>query len=343
MEDKSKKTEDKSSKKKPEKKSDKENDKKGDKKADKGDRKSKFAGVEKGDTANKATAFAGLHFNAISTQKWLSSYYKKYKVEHKKKKADSDDKDKDNRVRILNAHFAMTATDEVICSSLVSAAHNNSKKQEAGLYVITEEGIINTVKLSKELDFTFGRFLDSYDTNSDYSPQLQLKKDEVTKFIETYGVRNTSIHLESGAFNFLMYIIFKNRVLLAESAYQLSQYAKKSSVDDRSILFSLRTTYCGNLLKTMFSKVDEVSSRVRGLQPDKGELDDSTPKKGSKDSKSLKGKKDKDKKKVGKGKKDADTTDESASESEDNASESESDKGSDKGSDSGSDVDSDSD
>jgi len=246
----------------------KDSSKKGDskksgKKSDK-DRKSKFADVDKGDTANKATAFAKLHFNVISTQKWLAAYYKKYKIERKKKTDASDDDEKDNRVRILNAHFAMTATDQVICSTLVTAAHSSSKKESAGLYTITEENMINTVKLSKDLHFTFGRFLDSYDTDGNYCPQLQLKKEEVTKFIETYGVTgggNTSIYLDSGAFNFLMYIIYRNRVLLAESAFQMSQYAKKSSVDDRAILFSLRTIYCGNLLKTMFSKVDEVSGK----------------------------------------------------------------------------------
>lgn len=270
----------------------KKNDKQ-DKSKDVESRKSKYADVDKGDSPNKATAFAKLYFNVKSTQKWLVEYYKRYTIDRKKK---DEDKGDDNRVKILNAHFALTAADQVICLSLVNLAADKSKKAAAGLYTITEENMIDNIKLDKDFNYTFLRFLDMYSPQENYAPQMGLTKDTVMKFIETYAFSggNSNVNLDNQAFNVLMYIMLKNRIMLAENAFQMTSYAHKSSVDDRAIMYSLKTVYTGQLLQRMHKKVEDVSRRVRGIKAEKEESEEAPQKKGSKEKKPAKKGKSKD-------------------------------------------------
>jgi len=245
-------------------------------------RTNKYADVEKGDCPNKATAFAKLYFNVKSAHKWMNEYYTKYTIEKKKSK-DDEGNESDGKVKILNSHYALTAADQVICLSLVNLASEKSKKATAGLYTITEENMLDNIKMNKDFNYTFGRFLDSYDSLGNYSPQMGLSKKAVMEFIETYAFNggNTNINLDPRAFNLLMYIMLKNRILLAETAFQMILYAKKSSIDDRAILCAIKTIYTGQLGSTLYKKVEDVSKIVRGTVVEKEDVD---TKKGSKES-----------------------------------------------------------
>ena len=281
--------------------------KKSDKKGDANDgekRPNKYAEIDKGDCPNKATAFAKLYFNVKSVQKWMNEYFKKYSIEKKKSstdtKKDDEDAENDGKVKILNSHFAMTAADQVVCLSLVNLAAAKSKKAAAGLYTITEENMLDNIKMSRDFNYTFGRFLDSYDSLGNYAPQMGLSKKTVLEFVEAYAFNggNSNINLDNQAFNLLMYIMLKNRILLAETAFQMIVYARKSSIDDRAILCAIKTIYTGQLGNDIYKKVENVSKTVRGTSVEKDDVD---TKKGSKESKSSKDKKDakKDTKKKG--------------------------------------------
>jgi hypothetical protein len=284
-------------------------------------RKDKFEGIEKGDLPNKATAFAQLNFNVKTTQKWLSTHYSRYSIEKKKKEDDDDDEETKNKVKILNAHYALTATDQVICLSLVNLVANKATKGQAGLYTITESLLQDKLQLNKDFRHTFGAVLDSYSSHQNYASELQLSKDAVTKFIEKYAFNggNTDIHLEDDGFNFLMFIMLRSRIMLATTAFQMAVYARKSSVDDRAILYSIRSVFVGDLKDSLFKKVENVSNRVRQIKNDGGDDDeDEAPKKSKKSGKASKKSKDE-------------------SDSEEEASEKESDSDSGSGSDSDSD------
>jgi hypothetical protein len=292
------------------------------KKVVKTEKKDKYADVEKGDAPNKQTAFAKLTFNVQDTKKWLVRYYNGYSEKQKKEKKDDKDskdskdsknkdkkvsKDKDKKdkkkkeevkdeetkgnekpkVKILGAHFILTASDQVICLELVNFASNRAPKGTAGLYTITEDNMLDTVRLNKDLNFTFGRFLDMYDMHADYASQLNLKYSTVSDFIDKFasGGGNTQIKLEHRAFNFLMYVMLKSRILLAETAHEMSKYARKTSVDDRAVLHALNTVYVGELLKTVFKKAEDVHCLVRGKKEKELKDSENSDEKLSKDKK----------------------------------------------------------
>jgi hypothetical protein len=134
--------------------------------------------------------------------------------------------------------------------------------------------MINSVKLDKDFNSTFGRFLDNYDSHETYASQLtgmektNEKGTGVLDYVSSHGFLggSNSYHFEAGAYNFLMFIMLKNRILLAETAFQMVQYARKSSVDDRAVSFAVNTVYSGKLRQTLFKKLEEISNLVRGLK-----------------------------------------------------------------------------
>ena len=229
----------------------------------------------------------------------------------------------------MNAHFALTAADQVVCLALVNLAGAKSKKGEANMWTLTEDNMIDNVKLDKDFNFTFGKYLDSYSTNENYGSQMGLTRDNVTKFIELYAFSggNSNINIEKQAYNFLMYIMLKNRIQLAESAFQMAVYAGKSSVSDKGILLSTKVMFTGALGKSMHKKIEDVSNRVRRLEKEKKGSEDSESK--EKDAGDKKSSKKKEEKKSKKDEKSDEELDEESEESENEKSEEESEEESD--------------
>lgn len=260
-----------------------EKDEKDKEEKDKQDKKEKkFAGVEKGDSPNIETAFVKLHFNVNLTKKWMRQFYDKdsYKVKRKIKKDDESDKPLEIKVKLTNAHYAITASEEALCMKLVNIAFEKSKKGTAGLYTITLENMTDSVRLNKDFNYTFGKFLDNYDSHDNYESQLGLPKKSIMNFIDKFAFDggNTSVTLDQGSYNLMMYLLIKNRNLLCDSAFQKTIYAKKTSVDDRGIMFSLKDVYTGELYKSLFKKVESVYNIVRHLTADKADKDDDSEK-----------------------------------------------------------------
>ena len=229
----------------------------------------KFAGIERGDCPNIATAAAKLHLNVKTCQKWMVEYLSRYTITKK-------NPDDDNRVKILGAHFVLTAADEVICSKLATLGFARSKKGEAGLNTITEDNLIDSVRLDKEFNYTFGKYLDAYSTGDNYGAQLGMSKETIVKFLESFAFNggNNNVHLDNSAYNFLMYILLKNRIQMTDAAYHVITYANKTSVNDKSMLHVTRMLFVGSLGKTICQKIEDVSLIMKQLTPENKEKDD---------------------------------------------------------------------
>jgi len=273
----------------------KESTKKGsDKKGSKSKKESKndrYAGVEKGDAPNIKTAWAELSFNVIDTAKWLKKYFTGYQLAKKvstddAKKKDDDSEKKESSIRVGNTNFAFGVVDECLCSRLGSVVLKKTKKNTVGLFLITEENLMDSIRLNKDLNFTFGRFLDEYDSHSNYESNTGVKNKDLHKFLEKHSFDggNVSVQLEKGAYNLLQYCMLKSRNLLAELCYHKILYAKKQSLDPRSVLLSLPDVYTGELLKLMTKKVETMINKLKdGIDKDDSEESEKDDKKKSKD------------------------------------------------------------
>ena len=279
--------------------------------------KKQFEKVDKGDAPNQATAEAGCYFNVNNVKSWLKGYYMRYPipVTNKETKVVTQ-----GQVKLTKGvHACLTGTDEVLCSALVNLAGKRAKKNGADLYVITEENMMDSVRMSKELNWTFSKYLDSYDNTHTYNAEMKLSKKDVMAFVEERCLNgNSSVTLDSGAFNFLMFTMHKSRIMLAESAFQMSQCFGRSSVSDKGILFSVRLVFPqGDLQKSVLAKVDNISKRWQHLEIKEKEASEKSEKSGNSDKKGASKKTNKAEKSDKKGGKKTQAKDESDSEESD--------------------------
>jgi hypothetical protein len=142
-------------------------------------------------TMNKNTAKANLRLDVNSRKRWLNSYYKRknFTVKYTKKDKDEDTKETyEDTPMISGAQYALTATEQVLMSMLVSMSYKKAQKTTEGLYNITEDLLTNTVSLDSELNLIFGQEITKFDSNQDYFKLLEMgKKDEVVEFVEKYA------------------------------------------------------------------------------------------------------------------------------------------------------------
>ena len=238
--------------------------------SDKPKKPSKYAGVDKGDKKNKETAYAELNFDVKETKRWMAKYFKtnankdyvdwlKNKRTQIKLEENPDaeiDEEKLCRTSIKNAHFALGFIEEILCIKLVDLSSEDAKKSKVKTYVVSETDIRNIIRFNNDLNHTFGRFLDLYNSDEDYEATMKLSRKVVYKFIDERSAMGTSVQLDDHALNMLLFILHQNRVMLSVSAYNKMMYSKKSSVDYRSVMYSIFDHYTGRFRDLLYKKLE---------------------------------------------------------------------------------------
>src|SRR3990167_4625783 len=146
----------------------------------KGDKSEKSEVKESKTYPNAETEKAGTVFDVNKTKKWLKSYFHKdeYKVTWRKPSKKSEEKDGDNNgdgdgegngngntedrgISFTHSNHALTVVDQVLCSSVINLAVTRAKKNSANLYEVTDELLMDSVKLNAEYGNVLGKYLDS--------------------------------------------------------------------------------------------------------------------------------------------------------------------------------------
>lgn len=333
------------------------------------DTKSKSKGSDKlenaGEKTNAKTRLAELTLNVNTTGRWLAEYYtgradesyidlmqKKYDDRQLKKKPDDEKTKKDKKAKgkdettddakekkikskptFRHCDTALTIVEEVLCLSLINLVSGSIKKEKSGMYTVTEDQLVDSVKLNNDFFYTFSKFLNKYDSGQEYSKALNLPMQTVTKFIEKFAFTggNANTHLTHGAYNFLLFILLKNRIMLADTAFQVMKHGEKYAVNYKCMETAVNIHYAGTLRSVIAKKLDEKRKLVVTSKTD----DNTSAKSDEKPDKKSDKKTDKNvDKKSGKKSKD-ESEDEASDESENESSESsaeesdESDSGSD--------------
>lgn len=252
---------------------------------DQDDKPSKKSNVEKvpKDLPNKDTVKAKLCFNVKTTNKWMKEYCSSYVVEKKKKedktkskndsKTDNDNeqKKKDDGIKMNGGHYALTSIDEALCIEMANLAFVKTTKDKAGLYLIKEDTLFDSLKLNNDFVYSFSKFFNAYSSKEKYGKQLGIEKKDVLKLLEirAFSGGNTCVNLDDNAYNLMMYIVLKNRILVLETTYQMLLYAKKASIDGRAIIHSVKAVYSGTteLHIKLSQKAEGTNLLVKGDKP----------------------------------------------------------------------------
>jgi len=209
---------------------------------------------------NKTTKEAGLLLNVSIVKKWLRNFYEKnYYESHKKI-------NKDYKIRFINAHYVITASEQVIIIQLLNLFSNKVKKSKTGLYEITEDQIIDAIKLDDDFNFAFNRFY--YDENIDYTKELGYKDKIINEFIEKYcfdgGNVNISISLK--ALNMISFILVQTRIMLGNIGYFMMNKKKDSkngTVNGKIIFNGISLYFNGKLRDKLLTKIETVLKTIK--------------------------------------------------------------------------------
>jgi hypothetical protein len=251
---------------------------------------------------NKATTLVGLEFNVQPFKTWLKSFY------------DNQTSDKEERVKIMNAHYMLATTDQVMIFNLITGCSNLFEKTNNGLVDITLDKFQSYILTTPYLRYSLERFFTTYVTDMDYSKQVCVDRKSFNRFIETRCFhQNKNISFNKETLNFLLYLVAQVNITLANSARIFAKFAKRSTVSAAGIISGAELLFQGKLLQDILGKVDDVQNNLKN----KDKADSEKGGDAEVDAKSSKSKSSKsDSKSKSKSSKDEDSASESESEAE---------------------------
>lgn len=203
---------------------------------------------------SSANRHFGLFFEISRTNKWLKTYYSNHIITLKTINGQENAK-----IRIFNVDSVLTAIDQTICLQLISLACEYATTDQ-----ITKNDVIDVIKVDKSFNYSFGKFLYCYDSVEPYYEHLNLRKKNILDFLSVCDIDKNYV-IEDDALNFLMFIMLKNRIMVAETSFVLSQHAKKAMVNDRSVLFALKILYIDKLYQDIYENVNRIITLMQVL------------------------------------------------------------------------------
>jgi hypothetical protein len=232
---------------------------------------------EKREYPNHESESIKSYINTSATKQWMKDFCDRFPLIRKKKVVDesikssdteSDDEDKDTkkkkknivpRIGISRAHCVVSAIDQSMIIALVNMAEQKTKKATAELYTITEEILMDVIRLNKDYNYIFGKYLDNYNSREAYCSQLKIDKKNFQKILTNLAFDGkTNVVVDKSGENFIMFIILTNRIMLTETSFFMAQYAKRMSIDDKAILYATKILYTGHMAKLFYKKVEDV-------------------------------------------------------------------------------------
>ena len=207
---------------------------------------SRFAGVEKGDAANKGTAYIRATFNVNKAKHSLKNYISKTL---------------DSKLGQMNAHYPYTAIVEELILHIVrsSGKYNAISAKKADLYNITLDNIQRGMRESNDFGSEVKYLVDSFNNLSmDYIPTFFDTEKALKEFIQTKSFTNNIVVINNDALNFICFIIANIMSSLTRIACSYSEYAKKNNVLIRNFTSASGVYFGGSIREVIIQRLTEI-------------------------------------------------------------------------------------
>jgi hypothetical protein len=219
----------------------------------------KIKDTDKGEHANKETAFVGLEINVKPFRKWFKEHYER----------------QNKKVGIINAHYITASVDQILMFSFLHSLSDSFKKSKSGMYDVTIDAMKNHIRLTPYLNNTFNLCVDKYDDNLDYQKQLPIERKALDNYITKYVFNdNFRMNMSKDSMNFLTYLVVQANVMLANTSLIMSEYAHKSRVNSNAIISAIKIHFSGKLLEDIMKKVDSVDTLLKNKEKQDSEKGD---------------------------------------------------------------------
>jgi hypothetical protein len=216
---------------------------------------------------NKDTVAVGLEFNVKPFRKWMKEHYER----------------QSKKVGVINAHYILASVDQILTFSLLHGMSEYFQKNDSGIYVISLDNMMTYVRLTPYLNNTYHYHLSKYDDTLDYQKQLCIDRKSFDKYINKYIFNdNFRLSLSKSSMNFLCYLLVQANTMLANTALIMSEFAKKSRVNNNAINASLKVHFSGKLYEDIMKKIDSVETLLKNKDKqdsEKEEKESEEPKK----------------------------------------------------------------
>lgn len=201
--------------------------------------------TDKGEHANKETAFVGLEINVKPFRKWMKEHFER----------------QNKNVGVINAHYLLATVDQILFYSMLNLVSDQFKKDKTGMYDITLDSLKNSIKLNQSFNNTFSFYIDKYDDNLDYQKQLCIDKKCLNEYINKYTCHdNFRVNLNKDSQNFLSYLVVQANVMLSNTALTIAECYKKSRVNSNAMIHAIKIHFSGKLYEDIMKKVDCVNT-----------------------------------------------------------------------------------
>ena len=244
---------------------------------------------------NKDTAAVGLELNVKPFRKWMKENYER----------------QSKKVGVINAHYILASVDQILTHSLLHGMSEYFKKNDSGIYNISLDNMMTYVRLTPYLSHTYHYHLSKYDDTLDYQKQLCIERKVFDNYINKHVFNdNFRMNMSKSSMNFLAYLLVQANIMLSNTALIISEFAKKSRVNNNAINAALKVHFTGKLYEDIMRKVDSVETLLKNKEKQDSEKD------GDKTEKLEKEKKDKQKEKTNDEESDDGTDEENENENE---------------------------
>jgi hypothetical protein len=219
----------------------------------------KLKSVDKGEKANKETAFVGLEINVKPFRGWIKSYFELHGCEN---------------MRCINVHYMLATVDQILIFSLLHSMSDGFKKTKNGMYELNTETMMDRIKMTPYLNSTFGFVMQKYDSSLDYSKQLCITNKEFDDYINKYVFNdNFRINMNKESTNFLKYLLVQANVMLINTTHIIAETANKS-LNAASVLGAIKIHFSGKLLDDILKKADGIISLLKNKEKQDSEKGD---------------------------------------------------------------------
>jgi hypothetical protein len=213
------------------------------------EKKSRLAGVKKGDAPNAATAYIHGTFNVNLAKKDLRRYISNtlgYEM------------------GTINAQYAYSALAEVLSLYLVSstAKYNKKNTKKANLYEVSLENVQRAVRESNEYGANVKLWSENFNpTAMDYTSTFYDTPKTLRKFLEKNAFQNTTnVHINKDALNFVCYLMSLCLSELTRTACILSRFGNKKNVQIKNFSYAVEVHFSGELCELMTQRVSEIDN-----------------------------------------------------------------------------------
>jgi hypothetical protein len=219
----------------------------------------KLKNVDKGEKANKETAFVGLEINVKPFRGWVKSYFDLHGYES---------------MRCINVHYMLATVDQILIFSLLHSMSDGFKKSKNGMYELSVETMMERIKLTPHLNSTFGLAVQKFDSSLDYSKQLCITNKEFNDYVNKFVFNdNFRINMNKEATNFLKYLLVQANIMLVNTSIIISETANKS-LSATTLVGAIKIHFSGKLLDDILKKADGIISLLKNKEKQDSEKDE---------------------------------------------------------------------